>query len=269
MKIILNKKRLIKIVNREKDIGFVPTMGSIHRGHLSLIKKSNSTCEKTLVTIFINKPQFNKKKDYQKYPRNIKRDISLLKKSGTDYLYLPTERQIYPRGKNNKLKINSFAKKLCGKFRPSHFIAVVDVIDRFIKIIKPSKIFLGEKDLQQLKIVEDFIKKRKIKTRVIKCKTIREKNGIAHSSRNNLLSLNQKTIASKIYKMITKNKKKIIINRKLIKKIKKEMYKMKVDKIDYVEVLDVNKINKPISRKKNLKIFLAYYLGTTRLIDNI
>ena len=163
MKIISDKNSLIKFAHSEKNLGFVPTMGAIHRGHTSLVKKSINECDKTIVSIFINKPQFNKKSDFQKYPRILKKDISILKKLKVDYLYLPTEKQIYPDGPNKNIKISSFGKKLCGKFRPGHFEAVVDVIERFIKIIKPKKIYFGEKDMQQLKIIESFVKKITLK----------------------------------------------------------------------------------------------------------
>ena len=190
MKIFSNKTKLTKIIQLEKNLGFVPTMGAIHEAHIYILKKSISLCNKTIVTIFVNKPQFNKINDYKKYPRNLKKDISILRKCKVDYLYLPSTKQIYPLGSNKKIKISPFSKKLCGKFRPGHFEAVVDVIDRFIRIIKPNKIFLGEKDMQQLKIIEEFINKNQIKTKVVGCKTIREKNGLACSSRNFLLTPN-------------------------------------------------------------------------------
>ena len=147
MKIIKNKNKLIKLIDGQKKIGFVPTMGAIHFGHISLIKAASRECSKTIVSIFINKPQFNKAKDFKSYPRYLKRDILILKKSKIDYLYIPTNKQIYPNGINNKIKISPFAKKLCGKYRPGHFEAVVDVIDRFVKIIKPKRIYFGEKDM--------------------------------------------------------------------------------------------------------------------------
>ena len=206
MKIFFSKKKLIQTLKCQKNLGFVPTMGAIHRGHVSLIKKSNLLCKLTLVSIYINKPQFNKKKDYLKYPRTLQKDISILKRSKVDFLYLPSTNEIYPRGTNKKIRIHAFGKKLCGKYRQKHFESVVDVIDRFIKIIKPDKIFFGNKDMQQLKIVEEFLKRNKVKTKIIGCKTIRENNGIAYSSRNILLSSNQKNIASKIYKLICRNK---------------------------------------------------------------
>jgi len=200
MKIITTKKQLTKFVLMQKNLGFVPTMGAIHVGHISLINKSIKQSNKTIVTIFINKPQFNKKNDFLKYPRMLNKDISILQKLKVDYLYLPSNNEIYPDGLNSNIKISTFEKKLCGKRRPGHFKAVVDVIDRFIKIIRPSKIYLGEKDMQQLKIIEHFVSKNYSNIKVVGCKTIREKNGIACSSRNFLLSLNEKKIASKIKK---------------------------------------------------------------------
>ena len=244
-------------------------MGAIHKGHLYIIKKSNFLCKKTIVTIFVNKPQFNEITDYKNYPRNFKKDISLLRKYNVDYLYLPTMKQIYPFGYNKKIKINSFSKKLCGKSRPGHFEAVVDVINRFIKIINPSKIFLGEKDMQQLKIIEEYINKNQIKTKVVACKTIREKNGVACSSRNFLLSANDFIIASRVYKLLIKSKKLLIMNKNFLKKIKNKIFQFGVKKIDYIELIDINKQTRPFKKNKKYRLFIAYYLGSTRLIDNI
>ena len=269
MKIILSKKKLIQILKKEKDLGFVPTMGALHKAHIYIIKKSISLCKKTIVTIFVNKPQFNEIADYKKYPRNIKKDITMLKRIKVDYLYLPSTKQIYPSGSNNKIKISSFSKKLCGKFRPGHFEGVVDVIDRFIRIIKPNKIFLGEKDMQQLKIIEEFINKNKIKTKVMGCKTIREENGVACSSRNFLLSANDLAIASSVYKLLYKNKKLLIMKKNILKKIKNKIFQFGVKKIDYIELIDINKQTRPFKKNKKYKLFVAYYLGSTRLIDNI
>ena len=269
MKIFFNKKKLIRTIQHEKNLGFVPTMGAIHKAHIYILKKSISLCNKTIVTIFVNKPQFNRIADYKKYPRNIKKDIFILRKYKVDYLYLPSTKQIYPFGSNKKIKISSFSKKLCGKFRPGHFEAVVDVIDKFIRIIKPNKIFLGEKDMQQLKIIEEFINTNQIKTKVVECKTIREKNGLACSSRNFLLSIKEKNIASKIYKLLIYKKKNLIENKLVLKTLKEKILKLGATKIDYIQILDVNKLTKPFKRDNKYKIFIAYYLRSTRLIDNI
>ncbi len=269
MKIFLNKKDLIKTIDNKNSLGFVPTMGAIHMGHLSLIKRSIAENNKTIVSIFINKPQFNENADFKKYPRILNKDISILKRTKIDYLYIPASKQIYPYGYKRKIKINSFAKKLCGKYRPGHFEAVVDVIERFIKIIKPRKIYLGEKDMQQLKIIENYINKKKIGTIVVGCRTIREKNGIALSSRNQLLTTKERKIASNIYKYLLNKKKELINKKKSILDIKKTITKFGVAKIDYIKILDVNRIIKPNKKKRRFKIFIAYFLGAVRLIDNI
>ena len=269
MKIIVSKNRLKKLIHNEKNLGFVPTMGAIHMGHISLVKRCISECDMSIVSIFINKLQFNKKNDYKKYPRSLKTDTLILKRLGVNYLYLPKENQIYPNGQNKNIKISSFGKKLCGKFRPGHFKAVVDVIDRFIKIIKPKRIYFGEKDMQQLKIIDHFVKKNHSDIKVIGCKTIREKNGIPCSSRNLLLSLKQKAIASKVYKLLKNKKQNLIRNKSGIIEIKRKILKLGVNKIEYIQILNINKLIKPYIKNNKYKIFVAYYLGGTRLIDNI
>ena len=269
MKIIKSKNKLIKLLDKEKKLGFIPTMGAIHLGHVSLITKAARECNKTIVSIFVNKPQFNKKSDYVNYPRSLKKDISTLKRNRVNYLYLPKFNEIYPDGYNKNIKISSFKNKLCGKFRPGHFESVVDVIERFIKIIKPKRIYFGKKDMQQLKIVEEFINRKYSNTKVIGCKTIREKNGIALSSRNLFLTKKEKIIASKIYKLIINNKRTLVDNTNNLNQIKKIIFKLGVKKIDYIRIININKITKPFKMKKKFKIFIAYYLGNTRLIDNI
>ena len=269
MKIILNKNKLIKYIHKEKNLGLVPTMGGIHSGHMSLIKKSIKMCDKTIVTIFVNKPQFNRKNDYLKYPRVLNKDISILRKLKVSYLYLPTHKQIYPAGPNKKIKISTLGKKLCGKSRPGHFEAVADVIERFIKIIKPKKIFFGEKDMQQLKIINHYVKLNNLKSKIIGCKTVREKNGIACSSRNSNLTIAQKNIASLVYKLIKKNKRNILLNKKNLSSLYKKIINIGVNKVDYLKLVNINNILKPYKKNKKYKIFIAYYLGKTRLIDNV
>ena len=175
MKIFKNKLILQKEISKDNCLSFVPTMGGLHRGHLSLIKKAKKYKCKICVSIFINPTQFNKKNDYKDYPRNIKSDIKKLKKLKVNYLYLPTYTNIYSFKTKNKIYIDKFSKQLCGKFRKGHFEGVINVVNRFLEIIKPKYIYLGIKDFQQLTLIERHIKKNKINTKVIKFKTIREK----------------------------------------------------------------------------------------------
>jgi len=269
MKIFSNKNKLIKVIKNEKSLGFVPTMGGIHLGHISLIKKSRSQCKKTIVSIYVNKPQFNNKDDFRNYPRELKKDIKLLKKSKVDYLFTPPDKEVYSTDQNKNIKISSLSKKLCGRFRPNHFKAVVDVVERFIKIIKPSKIYLGKKDMQQLKILESFIYNNYRNIKVVPCNTIRENNGIPYSSRNFLLSAREKKIASYIYKLVKLKKKYLLKKKYNINELKKRILKLGVKKIDYIEKLDIDKLIKPNKKSKKINIFIAYYIKSIRLIDNI
>ena len=271
MKILLNNTSLSKSLRQFNDIGFVPTMGGIHKGHLSLINKSNKLCKKTIVSIFINPKQFDNKKDLKSYPRNIKRDLQILKKSKkVNFVYLPKFYDIYQDKKKTKIKLLKKDKILCAKFRKGHFEGVLDVMNRLTKIVNPNKIFMGEKDFQQLYLVKNLLE-RKYKTKVIQCKTIRDKNEVALSSRNFLLNNSKLVVAASIYKELVNIKKSI--NKKnniftfLITQKKKLENKYKI-KIDYLELR--SKKNLKFSKiKKNSKLFIAYYLNSVRLIDNL
>jgi len=271
MKILLDNSSLFESLRPFNDLGFVPTMGGIHRGHLSLINKSNRLCKITIVSIFINPKQFNNKKDLKSYPRNINKDLQILKKTKkVDFVYLPRFKDIYKDKNKSKIKLNKKDKILCAKYRKGHFEGVLDVMERLTKIINPKKIFMGEKDFQQLHLVKKRIEK-KFKAKIIPCKTIRDKNNIALSSRNFLLNKLNLEVAANIYKQlvnIKKNikKKKNILNFLNHKKI--ELINNYKIKIDYLELR--NKKNLKISKKtNNSRLFIAYYLNNVRLIDNI
>ena len=159
MKIILNKRDLSKILGPFNDIGFVPTMGSIHEGHISLIKRSIQSNKKTIVSIFVNPKQFNNVKDFKTYPANIKKDLTILKKiKKLDFVYIPKFKDIYKNKKKSEIKIKKKFKVLCAKFRKGHFEGVLDVMIKLTKLIKPKKIFMGKKDFQQLFLVKNFLK---------------------------------------------------------------------------------------------------------------
>ena len=266
MKIFKNKHKLQKEIFKEKNISFVPTMGGFHKGHISLIKKSKSLGGKTLVSIFVNPKQFNNKYDYINYPRNLKNDLIILKKLKVNYVYLPIDKEIFSFQPKNKIFLHKFSNKLCGKFRKNHFKGVLNVVNRFLELIQPKLIFLGMKDFQQLYLIKKHILKRNIKTKVIACKTIRENNGIACSTRNNNLKQKQILIASQVYKYLLNCKNYPFLNRsKIIKKLKS----FGVSKLDYVEFYNIKSFKRKTKKDKNFKIFIAYYLNKIRLIDNI
>ncbi|MGY9040543.1 MAG: pantoate--beta-alanine ligase [Candidatus Pelagibacterales bacterium] len=269
MKLIKLKTDLIKAIEFDKRLGFVPTMGSLHDGHKALIKKSKKNCKKTLVSIFVNPTQFNNKKDYKTYPKNLKKDLNFLKKLNVDYVYLPTIKQIYSK-KNDEIKLNKSQNILCAKFRKGHFEGVLDVLDRFVELISPQKIFMGEKDFQQFFLVKNYIE-NKYDTKVYVCKTIRDKNKLALSSRNSLLNKKSFIGSGIITKKLLKLKNKINRNRKNYKKLifdlKKELSKNFDIKIEYLECRNTQNLSTSIL-KKPFKLFVAYYINNVRLIDN-
>ncbi|MDC3104138.1 pantoate--beta-alanine ligase [Candidatus Pelagibacter bacterium] len=265
MKIFKNKYKLQKAILNQKNLSFVPTMGGLHNGHISLIKKSKKFKGKNIVSIFVNPKQFNNKKDYSSYPRNLNKDLSILKRLKVDYVFIPNKKEIFSFKPKNNIYLDNFSKKLCGSSRKGHFKGVLNIVNRFLEIINPKKILLGTKDYQQLYLIKQHISKRRIKTLVVKCNTIREKNGMACSTRNKLLSKKQIKIGSKIYNYLNRLKKKSVLN---VNKMKKDIKNFGVRKIDYLEIYNLKTHKKAILVNKNTKIFIAYYLGNIRLIDN-
>jgi len=270
MKIILNNSILQKTLGPFNDIGFVPTMGGIHEGHLSLIKKSIKLNKKTIVSIFINPKQFNDIKDFKSYPSNIKKDLAILKKiKKLDFIYIPKFKDIYDSKKKSNIKINKKDKILCAKYRKGHFEGVLDVMNRLTSLIRPKMIFMGKKDFQQLFLVKNYIEK-KFNTKVIGCKTIRNKNKLALSSRNSLLNEQELKHVEKISKTFFNLKNKIKNNRNInsfLQKSKKDLEKFFNIKIEYLE--NRNTKNLTISNKyRGSKVFLSYYYKNIRLIDN-
>jgi pantoate--beta-alanine ligase len=270
MKIILNNRDLSKTLGPFNDIGFVPTMGGIHKGHISLIKRSIKSNKKTIVSIFVNPKQFNNLKDFKTYPANIKKDLAILKKiKKLDFVYIPKFKDIYENKKKSEIKIKKRFKVLCAKFRKGHFEGVLDVMIRLTKLVKPKKIFMGKKDYQQLFLVKNFIE-NEFNTKVIGCRTIRNRNKLALSSRNLLLKQNELNDVEKISKNFLNLKNKIRDTKNInqfLKKTKKDFEKFFNIKIEYLENRNTNDLS--LSNKYNgSKIFLAYYYKNVRLIDN-
>jgi len=270
MKLIKQITDLNKAINKEKELGFVPTMGNLHKGHESLIKVSKKKCKKTLVSIFVNPTQFDNRDDYKRYPRSLNRDLKFLKSLKVDYVYLPTVDQIYKSTEIVKISLKKSEKILCAKFRKDHFEGVLNILNRFAKLISPKIIFMGQKDYQQLFLVKKFIENN-YNTKVYPCKTIRNSNKVALSSRNTLLNKTSLKTAGLIANRLLNLKKKISKNKNkyknLIEIFKKDLIERFNIKIEYLEcrnlkTLSTNLYNKPF------KLFIAYYLNDVRLIDN-
>jgi len=270
MKIILNNTDLSKTLGPFNDIGFVPTMGGIHKGHISLIKRSIKSNKKTIVSIFINPKQFNSVKDFKSYPANIKKDLAILKKiKKLDFVYIPRFKDVYENKKISKIKIEKKYRILCAKYRKGHFEGVLDVMNRLTKLIKPNKIFMGKKDFQQLFLVKKFIE-NKFNTKVIGCKTIRSKNKLALSSRNFLFKQHELNDVEKISKNFLNLKNKIKYTKNInqfLQKTKKDFERFFDIKIEYLENRDIDNLSLSNKYHKS-KIFLAYFYKSVRLIDN-
>lgn len=268
MKIFKSINTLNKNDNFKATIGFVPTMGALHKGHISLIKKSKKKCKKTLVSIFINPTQFEKKDDFKNYPQNLTADINILKQLKVDYLLIPKFNEIYKSKNDTTIKIKNKYKIMCAKYRPGHFEGVLAVIYQFLKKINPNYLFLGMKDYQQLFLIKRLVKKN-FSTKIIECKTIRDKKYLPYSSRNYKLSKKNLIIArnistdlKKIFSLIKKN----LRNRKKIEALKTKILKYNVS-LEYLEIRNKNNLSINFNRN-NFKIFLAYKIQNVRLIDN-
>ena len=261
--------KLNKEVNFKANIGFVPTMGALHKGHISLIKSSKKICKKTLVSIFINPSQFNKKIDLNRYPKNLKKDIKILKKIKVDYVLIPKVNDLYKLKKDKKIKLKKRDKIMCALYRPGHFEGVLAVINQFLIKLKPKYMFLGEKDYQQLFLIKKNIKK-KFKVKIISCKTIRNNNFLALSSRNYLLSKKNLKMSGQIAKKLYLLKKKITNNYKFKNQIgfyKKYLTKKYNIKFEYLEARKEKDLT-TFKNKSNFRLFVAYYINKVRLIDN-
>ena len=267
------KREILQFKLNKKIIGYVPTLGGLHEGHLKLIRFAEKNSDIVIVSIFLNPIQFNLKKDFQLYPKNILQDKKKISLEKVDILYVPSIKQIFPEKKIKKINASKIAKKLCGKFRKGHFDGVVTVLKRLFLQVSPNIVFFGEKDFQQIKVVKDFIKKYKIKIQILTFPTVRDKKGLAFSSRNRLLNKKQKKIAAYLFKIIKDILKKVLIEPKKIDELEKwgkqKLLDYGFNHVDYLEICNENNLSKLSLSKENIRVFVAAKLGKIRLIDNI
>ncbi len=264
-----------KAISLKKTIGLVPTMGSLHLGHLSLLKKAVQSCEVVWVTIFVNPTQFNSKQDLNNYPKNITKDLEMIYEVSKNInVFNPEISEMY----ENKLKIENFDfqnldKELEGKYRNNHFSGVGTIVSKLFNIIKPTKAFFGEKDFQQTRIIDRLIKIKKFQTELIICPTVREKNGLALSSRNALLSTENKNKAAIIYKTLIYCKENLPKStfQKIYNDCKKEINSLDDFELEYLEITENETLKKvkKIEANKSFRIFICVLVNGVRLIDNI
>ena len=279
MPIFFRKEEVTKLIKQtissENSIGLVPTMGSLHKGHLSLIKQAIDSNDIVWVSIFINPTQFNNQKDFKKYPKNLAKDIDLIESiSDKINVFVPNEKEMY--NGVPKLQIYDFKNldiELEGKYRKNHFNGVATIVSKLLTLFKPNDVYFGEKDYQQTQIIRQLVRIEKINVNIIICPTIREKNGLALSSRNNLLSDFEREKSAIIFESLTLLKKNFnSLKLESIKKsIIKSIQKNKKFKVEYLEIADSKtlQIHKKINPKKSYRAFICVNINHVRLIDNL
>lgn len=260
---------LVLIKDKGQSIGSVLTMGNLHDGHLSLIKEAQLNNDFVVTSIFINPTQFNNETDFSSYPKTIDDDIAKLEKIGCNLLFLPEIQEIYPADLLKQNIVKNFRGILCDKYRPGHFDGVTTVVDIFFSIIKPNTSYFGEKDFQQIKIIQELVKIKNHNIKIVSCPSIRDDRGMSLSSRNSKFTNDQSKIfnqlGSKIYEFINLCKKKSSnIN---LDNFKKQILENSINKIDYIEIRNENNLEiTDVSYESRL--FIALYIGEIRIIDN-
>jgi len=268
---------LRKIVSKErknaKIISFVPTMGALHKGHLSLVKRAKKDADFLVASIFINPLQFGPREDHKRYPRTKKKDQDLLSNEGVDLLFYPQLKVMYDSNFSVFVDELSFSNVLCGKSRPGHFRGVCTVVAKLFNIVNPDIVYFGQKDYQQVQIVKRLVRDLNFPIKIKILPIVREKNGLAMSSRNNYLSKERKKEAACLYEALLLAKRLINDGKRnqleIIDEMKKVVKYSKNNKIDYIKIVNVDTLKETKKIKGKILIVLAVYVGGIRLIDNI
>ncbi len=275
IKDIQKMKRIIKQEKEKgKSVGFVPTMGYLHKGHVSLIRCSKKENDITVVSIFVNPIQFGKNEDLDKYPRDLYRDYYICKEEGVDYVFYPDYKQMYPEGFSTYVEVLDLTEGLCGSYRPGHFKGVTTVVTKLFNIVKPDRAYFGKKDYQQFKVIQKMVNDLNMDVEVIGCPLIREEDGLALSSRNKYLSPEERLSALSLSKALFYAKDLFNKGVRDTDLLKKEMKKIissypEVREIQYIEIVDSETLKPKDIAEKGDVIAVAVFVGSTRLIDNI
>ena len=272
MRVYSSHKELLNSIKQKLSIALVPTMGSLHEGHLSLIEKAYSENDEIIVSIYVNPTQFNDKEDLKKYPRNIKEDLKKLNRFENIIVYAPDNNDLYEKNESSKqYDFGSFTSLMEGKYRPGHFDGVATIIEKLFKIFKPDNAYFGEKDFQQLLLIKTLTEQLNINTNVVGCETIRDVDGLAMSSRNKLMSYKERESAKEIIKLLLWAKE--VYSEFDFIQIRNEIENRSklIDsfKLEYFEIMNLAEFSN-ISKKSNeTRAFIACRIGNIRLIDNI
>lgn len=259
----------------QKTIGFVPTMGYLHEGHLSLVKKAKEMTDLVVMSIFVNPLQFGPNEDYSRYPRDLERDRRLAEEAGVDLLFAPSVEEMYPVPVRTTVSVSGLSEVLCGKSRPGHFDGVATVVTKLFNIVQPHYAFFGQKDAQQVAVIEQMVADLSIPVTIVPCPTMREADGLAMSSRNVYLNPEERKQATVLYESLQKALQLLKSGERSAGMIRDTMVKMIQEKslarIDYVEIMTYPQLQPAVILKKEDRICLALAVrfGHTRLIDNL
>ncbi|WP_294394010.1 pantoate--beta-alanine ligase [uncultured Clostridium sp.] len=253
-------------------IGYVPTMGALHEGHESLIKRAVKENDKVIVSVFVNPTQFGPNEDYDSYPRNIEKDMELCKNAGAAAVFNPEPSEMYSDNKSTTVSVSGLTEVLCGARRPGHFNGVCLVITKFFNIVKPDRAYFGQKDAQQVAVLKRMVRDLSFDVEIVPCPIIREDDGLAKSSRNTYLSADERKAALVLSRSLTTAKEMLDNGERNADKIKEtmifEINNEPLAKIDYVEIVDSEDLSSISKIERSILVPIAVYIGKTRLIDN-
>ena len=274
MKIINTISEFIELRNElSKKIALVPTMGSIHEGHISLVETAKKHGDIIIATIFVNPIQFNNTEDYNSYPKDFDKDVEILEKNGVDILFCPSLSEVYPDGFDTTVRVNSLSNSLEGQYRKGHMEGVATIVTKLFNIILPDYAIFGEKDYQQLLLIKSFVKDLNMSVEIIQSKTVRDKEGLALSSRNIKLTSAERLVACEIIKSLNIAFEKIISGQKnseqIINFIKEHLASFDSIKIEYVSIRNPYDFEIIDKIQEEFVILIAAFIGEVRLIDNV
>ena len=253
-------------------IGFIPTMGALHAGHISLVKKSISSCDITVVSIFVNPAQFGPNEDFSRYPKTFEQDYQALLDLGVDYIFLPNSNQMYPEEYKTWIKLDHITEILCGASRPGHFTGVATIVLKLVNLVRPTLMFMGEKDFQQIVVLETMLKDLNLETKIVRCPIVRSDSGLALSSRNKYLSPEEQAIAPELNRAMKALRASYLEGNNDLENLLINL-KNKLEtvgfKIDYIEIVDSATLQRVKTVQRGNRLLVAVFLGNTRLIDNI
>ncbi|MDI9528361.1 MAG: pantoate--beta-alanine ligase [Candidatus Cloacimonadota bacterium] len=257
--------------DRNKTLGFVPTMGALHEGHLSLVRLSKSNCDLSAVSIYVNPSQFGPQEDFGRYPRNLERDLALLADNGADYVFLPDNEQMYPAGYKTWVEVEGLSSILCGNSRPGHFRGVATVVLKLVQIVKPDLMFMGMKDFQQVVVLETMLRDLNSDTQIFRCPIVRESDGLAMSSRNMYLSPEERAKALCLSQTLDMARQMVASGTKRAEEVilaAEDKINAAGGRIDYISLVNGSTLQPQDVIDQDTRMLLAVYIGNTRLIDN-